>query len=125
MFEFKHILLAVLINTSKSTFFNQPQYPIKIQPVFIHNSIDSLGIRIAKKANLQLNNTGYLAFSANSNHNWQQSGNDYLQASFNYNPSLKINKQQYFLEQKLNINYGLRKSNDTRIEKTEPVAGNR
>ena len=119
MVEFKHILLAILFNINKPTNFNQPENAIKIQPVFIHNSIDSLGIRIAKKANLQLNNTGFIAFSANTNHNWQQSGNDYLQASFNYNPSLKINKSSYFLEQKLNINYGLRKSNKTRIEKTE------
>ena len=119
MFEFKQILLAVLINTNKPTNIEQPQNPIKIQPVIIQKSIDSLGIRIAKKAPLQLNNTGYLAFSANTNHNWQQSGNDYLQASFNFNPSLKVNKPQYFLEQKLNISYGLRKSNNTRIEKTE------
>ena len=119
MFEFKQILLAVLMNTNKPIYIEQPQTQLKIQPVIIQYSKDSLGIRIAKKASLQMNNTGYLAFSANTNHNWQQSGNDYLQASFNYNPSLKINKQQYFLEQKLNINYGLRKSNDTRIEKTE------
>ena len=112
-------LQTVLINPNKTMKQTNTTYPIKIQPVFIHNSKDSLGIRIAKKASQQMNSTGYLAFSANSNRNWQQSGNDYLQASFNYNPSLKINKSNYFIEQKLNINYGLRKSNNTRIEKTE------
>ena len=69
MFEFKQILLAVLMNTNKPINIELTQTPLKIQPVIIQYSKDSLGIRIAKKATLQMNNTGYLAFSANTNHN--------------------------------------------------------
>ena len=89
------------------------------QTALVLNESDSISRDITDKESLRWRQAGFIAFSANENSNWQQSDLNQLNALLNYTPINKLTRQQYILEQKWIIKYGLSKSNQISLGKTE------
>ena len=89
------------------------------QTALVLNESDSHSRDITAKESLRWTQDGFIAFSANENSNWQQSDLNQLNALLNYTPINKLTRQQYILEQKWIIKYGLSKSNQISLGKTE------
>ena len=89
------------------------------QTALVLNESDSISRDITDKESLRWRQAGFIAFSANENSNWQQSDLNQLNALLNYTPINKLTRQQYILEQKWIIKYGLSKSNQINLGKTE------
>ena len=83
------------------------------------NESDSISRDITDKESVRWRQAGFIAFSANENSNWQQSDLNQLNTLLNYTPSNKLTRQQYILEQKWILKYGLSKSNRINLGKTE------
>ena len=89
------------------------------QTALVLNESDSISRDITDKESLRWHQAGFIAFSANENSNWQQSDLNQLNALLNYTPINKLTRQQYILEQKWILKYGLSKSNQINLGKTE------
>jgi hypothetical protein len=89
------------------------------QTALVLNESDSISRTIPNKNSFRWRQAGFIAFSANETSNWQQSGHKQLNALLNYTPINKLTRQQYILEQKWILKYGLSKSNLINLEKTE------
>ena len=89
------------------------------QTALVLNESDSIVRDITEKESARWRHAGFIAFSANETSNWQQSGYKQLNALINYTPISKLTRQQYLLEQKWFIKYGLSKSNQSNLAKTE------
>jgi len=89
------------------------------QTALVLNESDSIARVTTEKESFRWRQAGFIAFSANETSNWQQSGHQQLNALLNYTPINKLTRQQYTLEQKWFLKYGLSKSNQINLAKTE------